>query len=176
MSPDPAPPRQRGRPVARLIERTIFGSRWLMAPFYLGLILGQLALLAKFVQYTWKMLAGALDASGTAMIVSVLSLIDLGLMANLLLIVILAGYETFVSRLELDEQARLDWMGQVGFGDLKLKLMASIVAISAIQVLEEFMEVSDISDRDLAWMVGILLVFVVCALLLALMDRVSPKH
>ena len=97
-------------------------------------------------------------------------------MANLLLMVIFAGYESFVSRMDLEGHAvRLDWMGQVGFGDLKLKLMASIVAISAIHVLEEFMSVGHVSDRDLGWIVGIHLVFVVSSVLLALMDRLMEK-
>lgn len=168
--------RPRNSPVERLIERTIFGSRWLLAPFYLGLILGLVALLVKFVQRTVALLVGALSATGNDIIVSILSLIDLSLMANLLLMVIFAGYESFVSRLDVEgHSVRLDWMGQVGFGDLKLKLMASIVAISAIHVLEGFMNVAHLGDRDLAWVVGIHLVFVVSGVLLALMDRLTER-
>ena len=160
--------------VERLIERTIFGSRWLLAPFYLGLIIGLLALLAKFALRTVDLLAHVLSASANNVIVGILSLIDLSLMANLLLMVIFAGYESFVSRLDVGEHAaRLDWMGQVGFGDLKLKLMASIVAISAIHVLEGFMDAGHLSDRDLAWLVGIHMVFVVSGVLLAVMDRIA---
>jgi uncharacterized protein (TIGR00645 family) len=97
-------------------------------------------------------------------------------MANLLLMVIFAGYESFVSRLDVEEGAvRLDWMGQVGFGDLKLKLMASIVAISAIHVLEEFMNIGHLSDRDLAWVVGIHMVFIVSGVLLAVMDWLTER-
>jgi uncharacterized protein (TIGR00645 family) len=166
----------RATQVERLIERAIFGSRWLLAPFYLGLILGLMALLAKFVQQTVGLLAGTVRANGDDIIVGNLSLIDLSLMANLLLMVIFAGYESFVSRIDLEgDAARLDWMGRVGFGDLKLKLMASIVAISAIHVLEEFMNVGHASDRDLAWVVGIHLVFVVSGVLLAIMDRLTGR-
>ena len=97
-------------------------------------------------------------------------------MANLLLIVIFAGYESFISRMDLDGHAvRLDWMGQVGFGDLKLKLMASIVAISAIHVLEEFMNVDHATDRDLAWVLGIHVAFVVSGVLLAVMDKLTAR-
>lgn len=169
--------RPRTSPVERLIERTIFGSRWLLAPFYLGLILGLVVLLAKFVQQTIALLARALAADGSEIIVGILSLIDLSLMANLLLMVIFAGYESFVSRLEVQaHEVRLDWMGQIGFGDLKLKLMASIVAISAIRVLEEFMNVEHLSDRTLAWYVGIHLAFVVSGVLLAVMDRITGRE
>ncbi len=170
-------PTPRASPIVRLIERVIFGSRWLLAPFYLGLILGLVALLVKFAQRLATLLAHVLDASGNEIIVSVLSLVDLSLMANLLLIVMFSGYESFVSRLDVEGHAvRLDWMGQVGFGDLKLKLMASLVAISAIRVLEEFMTVEHLSNRDLAWLVGIHLVFVVSGVLLAVMDRITGRE
>ena len=170
-------PTPRATPIERLIERVIFGSRWLLAPFYLGLILGIAALLAKFVQRLAALLAHVLDASGNAIIVSVLSLIDLSLMANLLIIVMLSGYESFISRLDVEGHAvRLVWRGQVGFGDLKLKLMASLVAISAIRVLEEFMTVEHLSNRDLAWIVGIHLVFGVSGVLLAVMDRLAGRE
>ena len=160
----------------RLIERVIFGSRWLLAPFYLGLILGLVALLAKFALRTAELVSHVLSASSNEITIGILSLIDLSLMANLLLMVIVAGYESFISRLDIGEDAvRLDWMGQVGFGDLKLKLMASIVAISAIHVLEGFLDAENQSDRALAWLVGIHLTFVVSAVLLALMDRVTGR-
>ncbi len=169
-------PRPRNSPVERLIERTIFASRWLLAPFYLGLLVGLVALLVKFVQRAIALLAGALTLSGNDVIIATLSLIDLSLMANLLLMVVFAGYESFISRMDLEGHAvRLDWMGQIGFGDLKLKLMASIVAISAIHVLEEFMNVGHVSDRDLGWVVGIQLVFVVSGVLLAFMDRLMER-
>ncbi len=162
--------------IERLIERTIFGARWLLAPFYLGLILGLVVLLMKFAQKTLALLMGALSLGSNDIIIGILSLIDLSLMSNLLLMVIFAGYESFVSRLDVDDHGdRLEWMGQVGFADLKLKLMASIVAISAIHVLEEFMNVDHVSDRDLAWVVGIHFTFVVSGVLLALMDRLTGR-
>jgi uncharacterized protein (TIGR00645 family) len=169
-------PTRRASRAERLIERTIFGSRWLLAPFYLGLIFGLVALLAKFALRVVDLLGHLLSGGGNEITIGILSLIDLSLMANLLLMVIFAGYESFISRLDVGEGGvRLDWMGQVGFGDLKLKLLASIVAISAIHVLEGFLGAEHESDRTLAWLVGIHMAFVVSAVLLALMDRLSGR-
>ena len=169
-------PARRASQVERLIERTIFGSRWLLAPFYLGLILGLVALLAKFALRIVDLAGHVLSGSGNEITVGILSLIDLSLMANLVLMVIFAGYESFISRLDVGEGGvRLDWMGQVGFGDLKLKLLASIVAISAVHVLEGFLDADHQSDRTLAWLVGIHLAFVASAVLLALMDRIAGR-
>ena len=169
-------PARRASLAERLIERTIFGSRWLLAPFYLGLILGLVALLAKFALRIAALFGHVLSGGSNEITVGILSLIDLSLMANLVLMVIFAGYESFISRLDVGEgEVRLEWMGQVGFGDLKLKLLASIVAISAIHLLEGFLDTEHQSDRALAWLVGIHLAFVASAVLLALMDRISGR-
>ena len=158
----------------RLVERTIFASRWLLAPFYVGLVFSLAVLLIKFFQNTAKLVSGALVSSSTDVITDVLSLIDLCLVASLLLIVMFACYENFVSRFKLeDNKYKPSWMGQVDFGDLKVKLLSSIVAISAIHVLESFMNIGPTSDHELAWSVGILIAFVVSGLLLAIMDRLS---
>lgn len=106
----------------------------------------------------------------------ILALVDLALMGSLVVMVMFAGYENFVSKLDLaGHKDKPGWMGHVGFGDLKLKLMASIVAISAIHVLESFMNVEHLSDRELGWSVGIHMAFVVSGLLLAVMDRLTDK-
>ena len=162
--------------VERAFENVIFGSRWILAPFYLGLSISLCILLVKFVQQAFELLVHAVSTDGSEIIVGILALIDLSLMANLLLMVIFAGYESFVSRLDVDgQQERLQWMGQVGFGDLKLKLMASIVAISAIHLLEAFMNADNLPDRKLGWLVGIHMAFVTSGVLLALMDRVAGR-
>ena len=163
--------------VERVFENVIFGSRWILAPFYLGLSISLCILLVKFAQQAFELLMHAVSTEGSEIIVGILALIDLSLMANLLLMVIFAGYESFVSRLDVDgQQDRLQWMGQVGFGDLKLKLMASIVAISAIHLLEAFMNADNLTDRKLGWLVGIHMAFVTSGVLLALMDRVAGLH
>jgi uncharacterized protein (TIGR00645 family) len=172
-SPQPSPAHNL---VERAIERVIFASRWLLAPIYAGLSVGLLVLLVKFAQHTVELVSRVLAVSVAETIVGVLELIDLALMGSLLLIVIFAGYENFVSK--LDATGIMDkpgWMGQVDFADLKLKLMASIVAISAIRLLECFMNLGDRTNRDLAWSVGIHLSLVVSGVLLAVMDRLGRK-
>jgi uncharacterized protein (TIGR00645 family) len=160
----------------RMLEQALFSSRWLMAPFYVGLAAGLVLLLVEFVHRTISLFSHGFAARGEELTVAVLSLIDLSLMGNLLLMVIFAGYENFISRLDLDRHHdRPQWMGHVGFGDLKLKLMTSIVAISAIQVLEGFMHIDRLSDRELAWSVGLHLAFILSAVMLALMDRLSSQ-
>ena len=158
----------------RVIEHAIFASRWLLAPIYMGLIGGLVVLLIKFVQKMDALVRHVLTTDGANTIIGVLGLVDLALMGGLVLMVMFSGYESFVSKMNMVDSAdKPKWMGYVGFGDLKLKLMASIVAISAIHVLEDFMNLEHVSDRVLAWSVGIHMAFVVSGLLLALMDRLS---
>jgi uncharacterized protein (TIGR00645 family) len=155
----------------------IFGSRWLLAPIYAGLAIALVVLLVKSVQHSVGLLVNMLTTDGETTIIGILALIDLALMGSLVLMVMFAGYENFVSKLDLAGHSdKPGWMGHVGFGDLKLKLMASIVAISAIQVLERFMHVDSLSDRSLAWSVGIHMSFVASGVLLAVMDRLTGKE
>lgn len=162
--------------VERGIEAVLFGSRWLLAPIYLGLVGGLLVILGKFVHNLVEMILQTPVATGDDIIIGVLKLVDLSLVANLVLMVMFAGYENFVSRFRRVEQLdKPSWMGHVGFTDLKLKLMGSIVAISAIQLLESFMDVSHETDRALGWSVGIHAAFVASGLLLAVTDRLSTK-
>ncbi|MBC7799764.1 MAG: TIGR00645 family protein [Gemmatimonadaceae bacterium] len=157
----------------RLFEDLLFGSRWLLAPFYLGLALSLILLLLKFAKASFALMVNAFSGNPDDLIVGILGLIDISLTANLVLMVVFAGYENFVSRMDMhDHPDRPEWMGRVNFGDLKLKLMTSIVAISAIHVLEDFMHASTLSDRDLAWRAGLHMLFIVSGVLLALMDRI----
>ena len=162
--------------LASAIERGIFASRWLLAPMYLGLAISLLLVLGKFVQETVELARHTGTEDASKLITGTLSLVDLSLMGNLLVMVMFAGYENFVSRFgEVTKGNRPDWMGKVGFGALKLKLMTSIVAISAIRLLESFMDIENLTDRELAWTVGIHVTFVVSGLLLALMERLMHK-
>ena len=161
----------------RVVERTIFATRWLLAPFYIGLAVSLVVLLIKFTEKTVILVANTRIHGSSEVITDVLSLVDLSLVANLLLMVMFAGYENFVARFELeDHKHRPSWMGRVDFAALKLKLLTSIVAISAIHVLEIFMNVRTTSDRELAWSLAILIGFVLSGVLLAVMGRVSPPE
>ncbi len=161
---------------SRPFERALFASRWLLAPFYLGLVLALLFLLFDFARRITDLAMHIHDAEHDTIIIGILSLIDLSLMANLVLMVIFAGFESFIAKLHVgDHEDRLDWMGNVGFGDLKLKLMTSIAAISAIRLLESFMDVRDHDNHELGWTLGIHITFVISGLLLAVMERISHK-
>jgi uncharacterized protein (TIGR00645 family) len=160
----------------RIVEWVIFSSRWLLAPIYLGLASGLIVLVIKFAQHVVELLSHVITTDGDSTTVGILALIDLALMASLVLMVMFAGYENFVSKLDLvGHKDKPSWMGHVDFSDLKLKLMASIVAISAIHVLGSFMNIDRLSDRSLAWSVGIHMAFVVSGVLLAIMDRLTAK-
>ena len=160
--------------IEKPLERFLFSSRWLLAPFYIGLVVTLPILLVKAAQEVGHLVLHAWSATESDVILGVLALVDMTLMASLIVIVIFSGYENFVSRIDASEHRDWpEWMGKIDFTGLKLKLMSSIVAISAIQVLKSFMNVRNISDRDLMWSLAIHLVFVGSGLLLALTDRIS---
>jgi uncharacterized protein (TIGR00645 family) len=168
---------RRSTPIERFLERALSGSRWLMAPVYLCLALSLVLVLITFGLKSYKLCAGVIDGNSDDLIIGILSLIDLSLIANLILSVVWAGYENFVSGLDSEDHPdRPEWISRISYTDLKLKLMTSIVAISAIHVLEDFMHIDTASDRQLGWGVGIHLAFIVSGLLLAAMDRLSTPH
>lgn len=158
----------------RLIERSLFASRWMMAPMYLGLAGALVILVWVFLVKLWHIAINIAALTVDDAVLGVLALIDLSLAANLLLIVIFSGYENFVSRMDLgDHKDRPAWQGEVDFSGLKLKLIASIVAISGIHLLKVFMDVAKYTGEQIQWMVVIHLVFVISGVLLALMDWIS---
>ena len=162
--------------IETMMERLIFASRWILAPFYLGLVVTLGMLMVKFLQELVHVLPTVFEMSETEMILTMLTMIDLSLAGNLLIMVIFAGYENFVSRIDTgDSEDRPDWMGKVDFSGLKLKLVASIVAISGIQLLRAFMNLDNIPKDDLLWMLVIHMAFVISGLLLALMDYLVAK-
>ncbi|MDE1146680.1 MAG: TIGR00645 family protein [Azospirillaceae bacterium] len=162
--------------MVRLIESVLFASRWLLAPLYLGLVVALILPLAGFVHELYDLCSHITEVGTHDIILGLLALIDLSLIANLVLMVIFAGYENFVSKISVAAHAdRLEWMGQVDFGGLKLRLIASIVAISGIQLLRAFMSVNDYSDREMMWSTVIHVVFVASGVLLALMDYLTEK-
>lgn len=156
------------------LERTLFASRWLLAPFYLGLAISIIVVLIKFIAELGHIIAGAFTAKESEVILAVLTLVDLTLTGSLLIIVIFSGYENFVSRIDIEKHRDWpEWMGTIDFTALKLKLLSSIVAISAIQLLKQFWAIKTTSDRELIWSVVIHVVFVLSSVLLALSDRIA---
>ena len=164
----------------RILERLLFNSRWLLAPFYLMLVAALCVLLIKAGQETWHFMLHALSATESDVILGVLALVDLTLTGSLIVIVIFSGYENFVSKIDTaDDEDRPSWMGTVDFSGLKMKLIASIVAISAIYLLKSFMNIGKpghpLDEAGLMWAVIIHLTFVASGVLLAVMDWVAAK-
>ncbi len=171
--------------IEHVLELLMFNSRWLLAPFYLGLVFSIALLLIKFGQEFFHMLPAIFTMSESDVILAILTLVDMSLVASLLIIIIFSGYENFVSKIDVaDHKDRPEWMGKVDFSGLKVKLIASIVAISAIELLKAFVNVSNIGvaadsgtwtvgDKQLAWKVGIHFVLIVSGVLFALMDRIA---
>jgi uncharacterized protein (TIGR00645 family) len=164
------------RRIEHLFEQVLFASRWVMAPFYLGLAVALVLLLIKFLQELFHTIPIVFSMTESQLVLSILSLIDLSLAGNLLLLVIFSGYENFVSKIDTgDHKDRPSWMGKIDYSGMKLKLVASIVAISAIQLLRAFMNIEERDNVELAWLVGIHLTFVVSGVLLAWMDRLTES-
>lgn len=163
--------------IERWLENFLFASRWLLAPFYVMLVFALGVLFVKGVQETWHFVSHALSFTEAEVILGVLALIDLTFTGSLIVIVIFSGYENFVSRIDsIDHQDWPEWMAKIDFSGLKLKLISSIVAISAIQVLKAFMNLKSISDRELMWYAVIHIVFVASGLMMAWTDRLTEHH
>lgn len=160
--------------IEHAMEAVIFSSRWLLAPFYLGLVLALGMLLVKFAQEFLHIIPTPLVSKESEIVLAVLTLVDLSLVANLLLIIIFSGYENFVSKIDTAGHVdRPSWMGKVDFSGLKIKVIASIVAISAIELLKAFVNIAAYNNEQLAWKVGIHVTLVISGLIFALMDRVA---
>jgi uncharacterized protein (TIGR00645 family) len=163
-----------GKRIELTIQTVLFASRWLLAPFYVALAFAMVILMIKAGQHVVHLAHDSFSADESTVVLDTLGLIDLTLTCSLVVLVIFSGFENFVSHVAPDgATSRPAWLTKIDFGGLKLKLMSSIVAISAIQTLRVFMDMSNQSDRVLAWNVGIHLSFVLSAVLLALSDRIS---
>jgi len=174
----------------KLIETLLFRSRWLLAPFYIGLVGALIILLIKFIKkFVFIIIPSVGSASSTELILNILGLIDIVLIANLLLIIIFSGYENFVSKIDAvkDHVDRPEWMGKVDYAGLKIKVIGSIVAISSIELLKVFISISEhdpsllegkvLWEVDVFWLVIIHLCFVISGVLFAVMERIMhPPH
>ncbi len=160
--------------VEAALESLVFRSRWLLAPFFVGLILAIIALLVKFLKQLWALTVGVFSLTSDEMIINILTLVDSALIAALLLIIGFSGYENFVSKIGTgDHEDRPAWMGKVGFSDLKIKLIGAIVAISAVELLKAFINIDQSTWYQLSWKVGIHITFVVSGVLFAISDRIT---
>jgi uncharacterized protein (TIGR00645 family) len=163
--------------IEAFLENLLFSARWLLAPFYFGLAISLFVLLIKLLMELLHLAQGAFVSTESDVILGLLTLIDLTLTGSLLIIVIFSGYENFVSRMDhSNHDDRPEWMGTIDFSALKLKMLSSIVAISAVQLLRQFMALGAVTperEKELMWLVIIHLVFVVSSVLLALSDRIA---
>ena len=160
-----------------LFEKLFYSARWIHAPLFLGLSLALLALALKFFQEVWHVLPHVFELSESDLILSLLSMVDMGLVGGLIVMVMYSSYENFVSRLDLDEKdsERLGWLGKMDAGSLKNKVAASIVAISSIHLLRIFMNISTIENDKLLWYVIVHLTFVLSALVMCWIDLLTRK-
>lgn len=158
------------------LERSMYNSRWLLAPVYLGLSLALLCIGLKFFQEVWHVLPHVFDISDANLVLSLLSLVDLTLVGSLIVMVMFSGYENFVSQLDIAEDSeKLGWLGTHDYSSLKMKLATSIVAISSIHLLKIFMNVEKVANDKLLWYVVIHMTFVVSALLMGYLGKLE-KH
>ena len=159
----------------RFIESTVFYSRWLLAPMFVGLALGLVMLLISFITEFFHFFShtGFLHSKETALFI--LELIDLTLIASLVAMVTIAGYENFVSKIDFKDQLeRPDWMGKVDFASLKLKVISALVAISSIELLKVFLNSGSYQEEEILWRVIIHSVFVFSGLIFALTEKFMP--
>jgi uncharacterized protein (TIGR00645 family) len=160
------------------MSKLIFLSRWLQAPLYFGLVVAQGVYVYHFLRELLHLVEKAPGIDETTIMLTVLGLIDVVMIANLLIMVIVGGYETFVSRLNLEEHPdQPEWLSHVNAGVLKVKLATALIGISSVNLLKTFIEVSTkpMPDHAVMWQLLLHLTFVISALLLAWTDRISNQ-
>jgi uncharacterized protein (TIGR00645 family) len=170
-----APPTSTGR-LEHVFEMAVFSSRWIQAPLYAGLIIAELLYAYKFLLELWEMVAHTQKMEETVFMLGVLGLIDVTMVANLLTMVIIGGYATFVSKLDLEGHPdRPDWLTHVDPGTIKIKLAASLVGISSIHLLKSFVDVANENPEHIKWKIFIHMTFLGSAILLAWTDKIMQK-
>jgi len=165
----------------RLLASFIFGSRWLQVPLYVGLIVAQCVYVVLFVKELWHLVSHATSFSEQEIMLIVLALIDVVMISNLLVMVIVGGYETFVSRLRLEGHPdQPEWLGHVNANVLKVKLAMAIVGISSIHLLKTFIEAGNLgqpnakyTEAAIMWQTIIHVIFILSAIGIAMVDRMT---
>jgi uncharacterized protein (TIGR00645 family) len=154
------------------IEQFIFFSRWIQMPVYVGLIIASLLYAAKFMIELWHLITGFPELNENTIMLSVLGLIDISMVINLLVVVIIGGYWTFVSKIEFGTHAdKPDWLTKINASTLKIKLIISLVSISGVHLLKTFIDIHNVPLQDALLQMGIHLVFLISAVLLAFTDK-----
>ncbi|MFZ3013416.1 MAG: TIGR00645 family protein [Nitrospira sp.] len=162
--------------VEATFESIIFASRWIQAPLYAGLIVAELLYAYKFLLELWEMVLHINKMDETVFMLGVLGLIDVTMVANLLTMVIIGGYATFVSKLDLEQHPdRPEWLTHVDPGTIKIKLAASLIGISSIHLLKGFVDVANENPEHLKWKIFIHMTFLASAILLAWTDKIMQK-
>jgi uncharacterized protein (TIGR00645 family) len=162
------------KPLEKLIEKFIILSRWLQAPVYLGLIIASIAYAVHFIIELTGMLKSFSSLDQTHFMLAILGLIDISMVMNLLIVVIIGGYWTFVSKIELSkEEDELDYLGKMTASGLKIKLIVSLVSISGVHLLETFINIKNFSTEQVILKISIHLVFIISAILLAWTDKIQ---
>lgn len=172
--------------IATVLEKSLFASRWLLAPLYVGLALALILILIRFGYAFVTLATAAIDGESHSFTLDLLAMLDLVLLGNLILIVIFAGYENFVSKIDAaqNNEDRPHWMGTIDFSGLKLKLIGSLVAISVIELLKDFIHLGEKPEAEVGqgfmWRIAIHMVFVLSGVLFSLSDfiaaKINPTH
>jgi uncharacterized protein (TIGR00645 family) len=165
--------------IMRSIERILFASRWLLLPFLVGLVVGLVMLLLRFMKEEWELAHLVWSGSNKEILAGLLSLVEVVLIVALVLIVIFSSYENFVSKVRPEDHPRWPaWMAHIDFTQLKHKLIATVTTIASIELLKEIASIDDVADRYLGWLIAIQLTFATTAVLLSLSDRLASngKH
>ncbi len=171
-SPLPASPNR----IEQAFEFLVFGSRWIQAPLYGGLIIAELLYASKFLYELWEMAIHFKQLEETKFMLGVLGLIDVTMVANLLTMVIIGGYATFVSKLDLETHPdRPEWLTHVDPGTIKIKLAASLVGISSIHLLKSFVDIANENPEHVKWKIFIHATFLGSAILLAYTDKMMQR-
>jgi uncharacterized protein (TIGR00645 family) len=164
--------------IEEIVEKVLFGGRWLLAPLYVGLLLSLVPLIYRFFIEFIHLMEGVATLKMQEITLKILELLDVVLLGNLIIIVIFAGYENFVSKINVAANSvdRPHWMGRVDYSGLKIKLIGSLVAISVIELLKDFMMEGAYDDKTQMWRIIIHITFVISGVLFALMDFIADKR
>jgi len=163
--------------IEKQLEKFLFFSRWIQLPVYLGLIVASILYSIKFLKQLWFLINDFSLMDENTIMLSVLGLVDISMVINLLVVVFIGGYITFVSKISFDgHEDRPDWLSKINASSLKIKLIISLVSISGVHLLKTFIDVHNIPLQDALIQIGIHVIFIISALLLAITDKIMHSH